>query len=154
MTCCLPGTDVTDGDRYLTYLRYDDTKPTSSTARRCVGQPQEHLSSSPWQESAVVPNTLSRIQCTRLHLEASFHGHLPFIFHLSPRLCPPTAGCSLHQCLPFFLFQVVPPIFAMSSCHLLHGRPLDLFPLLGCHSVQRLVHLLSFILAISFLVTD
>ena len=36
----------------------------------------------------------------------------------------------------------------MSSCHLLRGCPLDLFPLLGCHSVQRLVHLLSFILAI------
>ena len=35
----------------------------------------------------------------------------------------------------------------MSSCHLLLGRPLDLFHLLGCHSVQRLVHLLSFILA-------
>ena len=37
----------------------------------------------------------------------------------------------------------------MSSCHLLLGRPLDLFPLLGCHSVQCFVHLLSFILAIS-----
>ena len=36
----------------------------------------------------------------------------------------------------------------MSSCHLLLGRPLDLFPLLGCHSVHRLVHLLSFNLAI------
>ena len=36
----------------------------------------------------------------------------------------------------------------MSPCHLLLGCPLDLFPLLGCHSVQRLVHLLSFILAI------
>ena len=36
----------------------------------------------------------------------------------------------------------------MSSCCHLLGRPLDLFPLLGCHSVQRLVHLLSFILAI------
>ena len=36
----------------------------------------------------------------------------------------------------------------MSSCHLLLGRPLDLFPLPGCHSVQRLVHLLSFILAV------
>ena len=44
-----------------------------------------------------------------------------------------------------FLFQVVPSFLAMSSCHLLLGRPLDLFPLLGCHSVQRLVHLLSFI---------
>ena len=29
------------------------------------------------------------------------------------------------------------------------GRPPDLFPLLGCHSVQRLVHLLSFVLASS-----
>ena len=36
----------------------------------------------------------------------------------------------------------------MSSCHLLLGRPLDLFRLLGCHSVHRLVHLLSFNLAI------
>ena len=36
----------------------------------------------------------------------------------------------------------------MSSCHLLLGRPLDLFPLLGCHSVQCLVHQLSFFLAI------
>ena len=35
----------------------------------------------------------------------------------------------------------------MSSCHLLLGCPLDLFPLLGCCSVQRLVLLLSFILA-------
>ena len=41
-----------------------------------------------------------------------------------------------------FLFLVVPSFLVMSSCHLLHGRPLDLFPLLGCHSVQRLVHLL------------
>ena len=36
----------------------------------------------------------------------------------------------------------------MSSCHLLLGRPLDLFPLLGCHAVHRLVHLLSFNLPI------
>ena len=36
----------------------------------------------------------------------------------------------------------------MSSCHLLLGRPLDLFPLLGCHSVHRFVHLLSSSLAI------
>ena len=35
----------------------------------------------------------------------------------------------------------------MLSCHLLLGRPLDLFSLIGCHSVaQHLVHLLSFIL--------
>ena len=43
---------------------------------------------------------------------------------------------------------MVPSFSVMSSCHLLLGRPLDLFPLLGCHSVQHLVHLLSFILAI------
>ena len=36
----------------------------------------------------------------------------------------------------------------MSSCHLLLGCPLDLFPLLGCHSVHPFVHLLSFNLAI------
>ena len=32
----------------------------------------------------------------------------------------------------------------MSSCHLLLGRPHYLFPLFGCHSMQRLVHLVSF----------
>ena len=42
--------------------------------------------------------------------------------------------------LPFF--------FAMSSCHLLVGHPLDLFPPPGFHSVQGLVHLLSFIFAV------
>ena len=35
----------------------------------------------------------------------------------------------------------------MSSCHLLLGRPPDLSPLLGCHSAQRLVHLLSLFFA-------
>ena len=54
---------------------------------------------------------------------------------------------SIAFCLVAFLFQVVPSFLVMLSCHLLHGRPLDLFRLLGCHSVQRLVHLLSFILA-------
>ena len=79
----------------------------------------------------------------------------PIIFHLSPRLCPPTAGCSpplmpfIPRCLFAFLFQVVPSFFALSFCHFLLGRPLDLFPLLGCHSVQRLVYLLSFTLAVS-----
>ena len=58
----------------------------------------------------------------------------------------------LHQCLPLssitVMFQVVFSLFVVMSGHLLLGRPLDLFPLLGCHSVQRLVHLLSFIIAI------
>ena len=43
---------------------------------------------------------------------------------------------------------MVPSFFAMSPCHLLLGRLLDLFPLLDCHSVQFLVYLLFFILAI------
>ena len=75
-----------------------------------------------------------------------------FHLSLSPRLFHSLQDVALHQCLPLcsvaFLFQVVPSFLAMSSCHLLHGRPLDLFPLLGCYSVQRLVHLFSFILAI------
>ena len=45
---------------------------------------------------------------------------------------------------------MVPSFSVMSSCHLLLGRPLDLFPLLGCHSVHRLVHLLSCIAVVLF----
>ena len=75
-----------------------------------------------------------------------------FTFHLG--FVHPLQDVALLQCLPlssvwFFLIQVTPSFLAMSSCHLLLGRPLDLFPLLGCHSVQRLVHLLS-----SFLLYD
>ena len=60
----------------------------------------------------------------------------------------PLQDVALHQCLPMssvcrFPVQGGSPL----PCFLLHGRPLDLFPLLGCHSVQRLVHLLFFILA-------
>ena len=69
----------------------------------------------------------------------------------SPRLCQSIARCSpssMPSVVYCFLFQVVPSFLAVSSCHLLPGRPLDLFPPLGCHSVQRLVHLLSFILAV------
>ena len=118
--------------------------------------------------------------------DVTLHQCLPlssvaFLFHLSPRLCPSTAGCSppsvpsivlclllscftfhlgfvhplqdvaLHQCLPLSsvacLFQAVPSFLAVSSCHLLLGCPLDLFPLLGCFPMQCLVHLLSFIFA-------
>ena len=75
-----------------------------------------------------------------LHL----HLHLGFVH--------PLQDVALHQYLPSssvaFLIQVVPSFSGMSSCHLLLGRPLVLFPLLGCHSVHRLVHLLSFNLAI------
>ena len=91
-----------------------------------------------------------------------------FLFQLSPRLCPSTAGCSpplmssivlslllscftfhpgfvhplqdvsLHHCLPLssvscFPNPGVPSFSVMSPCHLMLGRPLDLFPLLGCH---------------------
>ena len=76
--------------------------------------------------------------------------YLLFIFHLGFAL--PLQDVALHQCLPLssiaFLFQVVPSFLAMFSYHLLLGHPLDLFPLLGCHTVQCLVHLLSFNLAI------
>ena len=46
-----------------------------------------------------------------------------------------------------YVFQVVPS-FAMPPCHLLLGHPLDLPSHPGCPSMQHLVHLLSFILAI------
>ena len=71
-----------------------------------------------------------------------------FLFHLLPRRCPSTAGDSplsmpsVVFCLLLSPFQMVPSFLVMSSCHLLLGRPLDLFSLLGCHSVQHLVHLL------------
>ena len=64
----------------------------------------------------------------------------------------PLQDVALHQCLPLssiaFLLQVAPSFSVMSSRHLLLGRPLDIFPLPGCHSVQCLIHLMSFILAI------
>ena len=74
-----------------------------------------------------------------------------FTFHQG--FVHPLQDVAFHQCLLLssstaVLFQVVPSFLVMSSCHLLLGRPLDLFPLLGCHSVQCLVHILSFILAI------
>ena len=81
---------------------------------------------------------------TILRGEHSFTFHQGFVH--------PLQDVVLHRWLPLssvccFPFQVVPYFLVMSSCHLVHGRPLDLFPLLGCHSVQRMVHLLSFILA-------
>ena len=69
-----------------------------------------------------------------LHLHLGFVHPLQDVFHL--------------RLSAAFLIQVVPSFSVMSSCHLLLGRPLDLFPLLGCHSVHHLVHLLSFNLAI------
>ena len=75
----------------------------------------------------------------------------PFTFQLG--FVHPLQDVSLHQCLPLSSVCCFPVpggslLPFMSSCCLLHGRPLDLFPLFDCHSVQRLVHLLSFILAI------
>ena len=68
-----------------------------------------------------------------------------FTFHIG--FVRPLEDVALHQCLPssfvycffFFCLRVVPSFFAMSSCHLLLGHPLDLFLLLGCHAVQRLI---------------
>ena len=78
-----------------------------------------------------------------MHLgSGTFTFHLGFVHSLQ--------DVALRQCLPLFsivfLFQVVPAFFAMSSCQLLLGCPLDLFFLLVA-TVQHLVHLLSFILA-------
>ena len=73
-----------------------------------------------------------------------------FIFHLG--FVHPLQDVALHQCLPLSSvcwFAVSgSSLLVMSFCHLLFGHPLDLFPVLGCHSVQRFVHLLSFILAL------
>ena len=78
---------------------------------------------------------------------------MTFTFHLSPTLCPPTAGCTLHQCLPLcsvYCFPVLGGSFLL--CYVVLSSSawssLDLFPLFGCHSVQRLDHLLSIVLAI------
>ena len=55
---------------------------------------------------------------------------LRFTFHIG--FVHPLQDVALHQCLPLssvaFLSQVVPSFLAMLSCHLLLGRPLDLFP--------------------------
>ena len=73
-----------------------------------------------------------------------------FTFHL--RFVHPLEDVALHQCLPLSSVCCSPVaigfLLVMLSCHLLIGCPLDLFPVLGCHSVQHLVHLLSFILSI------
>ena len=74
-----------------------------------------------------------------------------FTFHLGS--VHPLQDVSLHQRLPLSSSCCFPvpsgsSFLAVSSCHLLLGCPHDLFPLLGCHSVQHLVYLLSFIFAI------
>ena len=85
-----------------------------------------------------------------MNIDFAFEALRKFTFHIG--FVHPLQDVALYQCLPLssvaFLFPVVPSFFAVLSCHLLLGRPLDLFPLLCCHCVQRLVHLLSFILAI------
>ena len=93
-----------------------------------------------------------------------------FTFHLG--FVHPLQDVALHQCLPMpsvCCFPVtggslLPSFVVLQSsawsgkCTFdpyeyydiwiyVLGRPFDLFPLLGCHSVQRLVNLLSFILA-------
>ena len=56
-----------------------------------------------------------------------------------PVRCPSTAG-SIHCRLSnAALLQVAPSFYTLSSCRLLLGRPLHVFPLRGCHCVHRLV---------------
>ena len=73
-----------------------------------------------------------------------------FTFHLG--CVHPLQDVALHQCLPLpsVCCFPVPGGSLLPCCRLaiLFCRPLDLFPLFGGHSVQCLVHLLSFILAI------
>ena len=59
-----------------------------------------------------------------------------------PPSMPSIVVCLMLSCSRLFL-----PFFVMSPYHVLLRFPFDIFPLLDCHSVQRLVHLLSFILA-------
>ena len=83
-----------------------------------------------------------------MHSLSRSHYFSPFTQALSTHCRMQPSINTLHRPLSVaFLFQVVPSFFALSFCHFLLGRPLDLFPLLGCHSVQRLVYLLSFTLA-------
>ena len=79
----------------------------------------------------------------------------PFQFHLSPRLFPSTAGCSppplssLVLCLLLSCSRWFPPsLLCRLAIFCLVVLLISSLDLLGCHSVQRLVHLLSFILAI------
>ena len=76
--------------------------------------------------------------------------HNTCTFH--PGFGHPLQDVPLHKCLPLSSACCFPVPggsllfhFVLPSCA---GHPLDLFSLLDCHSVQRLVHLLSFILAI------
>ena len=75
------------------------------------------------------------------------------IHHLHLGFVHPLQDVALHQCLPSSSVCCFPnpggsSFSVMSSCHRLLGCPLDLFPLLCCHSVHRLVHLLSFNLSV------
>ena len=76
-----------------------------------------------------------------------------FTFHLG--FIHPLQDIALYQCLPLSPVCCSPvpggsllPCFVVLACHLLLGRPLDIFPPLDHHSVQCLIYLLPFILAV------
>ena len=76
-----------------------------------------------------------------------------FVFHLSPRFYPSTSECSppsvssIALCLLLSCSRWFTPSLLCRLAIFCMVVLVDLLPLLGCHSVQRLVHLLSFVLA-------
>ena len=138
---CWAGGDVT-------FSRHSDTwaSPTSNTCPvPLVGQPlPPSFPCKYWGQR--VPYSLvcdHRPDCLDGSDEAFCH-FLPCL-NLSQFQCYNKQVCRLNLEVTIL---VVPSFSIILSCHLLLGRPLDLFPLLGCYSVHRFVHLLFFNLAI------
>ena len=86
------------------------------------------------------------------HNEMGFHflSFLDFCAHprLSPRFVHPLQDVALHQCLPLSSVCCFPVTGgSLLPCYVILSSSawsfLDLFSLLGCHSVQHSVHLLS-----------
>ena len=103
--------------------------PTPSTP--VYGRPDIHTQAESYHFTIIITTTTINYHFTSLRRCVSTAGCSPPSVHL-----PPTPQPVSHSCLPgAVLLHVVPSSFTMSSYHLLHGRPLDLFPLRqgSCH---------------------